>query len=259
MQDFIAREPANEDLRLALGTLLQRGGATQEAAATFQEVIRRGGTDPKSLAARDRLAAIEISLGHADAAKKLIAEVLVESSGDDDALIMRAEIALAHDDPTNAIVDLRTVLHDQPKSVPLLRSLARAYLAKGEVGLAEDALRAAVEAAPQDISTKIAFARFLMQGERTPQAVTLLEETVHAAPGDPQARDELVHAYIADRNLPAARKAAEDLKTLRPDSSAGYALAGLIAHGRESTGRKREEPRARTRAGAGLDRDPRHP
>jgi Flp pilus assembly protein TadD len=62
------------------------------------------------------------------------------------------------------------------------------------------------------------------------QAVTLLEDTVRGAPQDPQAREALVRAYMADHELPAARKAAEDFKTLRPDSAEGYYLAGLIAH-----------------------------
>ena len=58
----------------------------------------------------------------------------------------------------------------------------------------------------------------------------MLEEAVHGAPDDPQAREALVHAYIAERDWSAARTAAEELKSLRPDSAEGYYLAGLVAH-----------------------------
>jgi putative PEP-CTERM system TPR-repeat lipoprotein len=230
LRDFIAREPDDLDLRLGLAVLLQRTGAVQAAVATYNDVMGRAGTGPKGLIARDRVAAVEISQRQYERAQKLIAEVLQKSPRDNDALIMRADIALERNDPTAAIVDLRTVLRDQPKSVPLQRTLARAYLAKGEPVLAEEALRAAMDAAPDDATTKIELAQFLTQTERTSQAVTLLEETVHRAPNNPEAREALVRAYIENRDLPAARIAAEDLKTLRPDSAAGFNLAGLIAY-----------------------------
>ena len=230
LRDFIAREPDNEDLRLGLGMLLQRAGATQEAVATYREIIRREGTRGKGLAARDRIAAIDIAENREDDARKLIAEVLTESSRDDDALIMRANLELAHNDPTNAVVDLRSVLHDQPKSVVLQRSLARAYIDEGQPAMAEEALRAAMEAAPGDVSLKISLAQFLIDTERASQAVRLLEDTVTSVPGDASAREELVHAYIANGDLRGARTAAEALKALRPDDAQGYYLAGLIAH-----------------------------
>jgi tetratricopeptide (TPR) repeat protein len=230
LQYFLAREPRNEELRLALGSLLQRTGAIQEAVATFREVIRRDGLGPKGLAARDRIAAIDISRGDENEAKKLLEEVLTTSAHDDDALIMRANIELTHDDPTDAIVDLRAVLRDQPKSAVLQRTLARAYISKGEPALAEEALRAAMDASPADVSVRVEFAQFLTQTDRALEAITLLEDTVRGVPKDSQAREALIRAYMANHELLAARKAAEDLQALRPDSSTGYYLAGLIAH-----------------------------
>jgi tetratricopeptide (TPR) repeat protein len=230
LRDFIARDPGDGDLRLALGMLLQRSGATQDAIATYRDVVSRDGRGAKGLAARDRIAAIEMSQGHEEAAKKLIAEVLAENARDDDALIMRSDIELEHNDATNAVVDLRSVLHDQPKSAVLQRAIARAYLAKGEPALAEEAIRAALEAAPRDVAVKVELAQFLTSTDRDLQAIKLLEETVHSAPDDAQAREALVHAYIGERDWSAARTAAEELKKLRPDSTEGYYLAGLIAH-----------------------------
>ena len=230
LRDFLAREPGNEDLRLGLGMLLQRSGAMQEALETYRDIVDREGLGSRGLAARNRIAAIEIAQGRDDEAKKLIAEVLQWSAHDDDALIMRANIELAHDDPADAIVDLRTVLHDQPKSVVLLRTLARAYLAKNEPALAEEALRSAMDAAPRDVELNVELAQFLVQTDRALEAVTLLEETARNTPDDPKVREALVHAYIAERDLGAARAAAEELKRLRPDYAEGYYLAGLVAH-----------------------------
>jgi tetratricopeptide (TPR) repeat protein len=230
LRAYLAEEPRNDDLRLALGTLLERMGAAEAATGTFREVIRRDGTGSKGLAARDRIAAIDLTAGRYDAAMKLVAEVLDESPRDDDALIIRANIAMARNDPTSAVVDFRAAVRNQPKSVVLQRSLARAYIAKGQPALAEQALRSAVEAVPDDTSIRIDLAQVLIQTDRPAQAAALLEDTIRHAPDDPQLRESLIRAYIADRDLRAAGKAAEDLKALRPDAAAGYYLAGLIAH-----------------------------
>jgi len=229
LQEFVAREPDNEDLRLALGMLEQRAGNTREAISIYRDIIRREGLEAKGLAARDRIAAIDILQGQDSEAKKLIAEVLDESPRDDDALIMRANIALNHDDPGGAIVDLRAALHDQPKSVVLQRTLARAYLAKGEPALAEDTLRSATALAPEEAPLSIDLAELLLQTDRASQAVTLLEEAQRSAPEDSQVRLALIRAHMADHNLPKAASAAEALEALHPDLADGYRLAGLIA------------------------------
>jgi predicted Zn-dependent protease len=243
LRAFIAREPDNYELRLRLGTLLERGGAVQEALAIYQDVAARAGSASKGLAARDRIAAIEMSRGQSDAAAKLVAEILEKSPRDDDALIIRANIALQHNDPTSAIVDLRAVLGDQPKSVILDRTLARAYLAKGEPAMAEGALRAALDVVPDDVSIKVELAQFLTQAGHVSQAIRLLEEAVQHAPDDASARQALVRAYLANHDLPAARTAAEELERLWPQSSQGYYLASFVAReqGRlEDAGKKLE-------------------
>ena len=128
------------------------------------------------------------------------------------------------------IVGIRAVVRDRPKSVILQRSLARAYLAKGQPALAEETLRAAVAAVPEDTSLRIDLAQVLVQTARAAQAASLLEEAVNTTPNDPGVREALVRAYIADDDLDQARKAAEDLQRLRPDAPTGYHLAGLVAH-----------------------------
>jgi tetratricopeptide (TPR) repeat protein len=229
LRGFIAEEPGNADLRLELGALLQRTGAVQDAIAAYQEVVSREGTGAQGLIARDRIATIQLSQGHVDAASRLIGEVLQKSPRDADALFMRANIALQHSDPTSAIADLRAVVRDQPKSVLIQRTLARAYLQKGQPALAEEAFRAALEAAPNDPTARIELAQFLTQTDRAPQAVTLLEDWLSRSPDDVPAREALIRAYVAKQDLPAARAAAEELKTRHPDTAAGFYFSGLVA------------------------------
>ena len=190
LRDFIAREPDNLDLRLGLGALLQRTGAASEALAAYQAVAERDGTGAKGLTARNRMAAIQLTQGHADAARRLITEVLQKNPRDDDALILRSTIEMQQNDPTGAIGDLRAVLRNQPNSVTLQRTLAAAYLAKGQPALAEEALRAAMKTAPNDTSVQVELAQLLARTERAAQGVSLLEETVKRLPDDAAALEQ---------------------------------------------------------------------
>jgi Flp pilus assembly protein TadD len=229
LRAFVTAAPGNLDLRLGLGDLLERRGAWPEAADVYKEMVRQAGNGPEGLTARDRLAGIAVRQGREDEARKLIAEVLGQSPRDNGALELRAALALSHGDPTAAIADLRAVLRDQPRAVNLQMLLARAYLANDDPTMAEQALRAAMDLQPADPKIRIQLAQLLVTTNRAEQAVALLEPAVRAAPTDAATREELIRAYLAKRDLAAARTAAEDLKTLRPNDASGPYLAGLVA------------------------------
>jgi tetratricopeptide (TPR) repeat protein len=229
LRSYVAQEPDNNELRLGLGTLLQRAGAKQEAVTAYNEIIKRDPKSAASLIARDRIAAIEIADGHPEAAQPLIAAVLEQSPRDVDALLMRGNLALEADNPAAAIADLRAVLREQPNLLEVQRTLARAYIANGERPLAEETLRAAMQSAPANLPVRLDLAQLLQQTGRADAAVTLLEETVRQAPRAVGAREALTRAYLAKGDLAAARAAAEDLKTLAPDSASGPFYAGLVA------------------------------
>jgi tetratricopeptide (TPR) repeat protein len=231
LRDLIAHDPRNYELQLGLGNLQQRAGATQDAVATYRAIITQDPDGPKGFAARDRIAAIDAAAGRYDSALALIAEALKNNPRDNDALILRGNIALERGDAAGAIADLRAVLREQPTAIPVLRTLARAHLVNHEPTLAEENLRAALTAAPGDLEVRLDLAQLLLQMRHTEQAATLLEDAIKAAPGasGTGARMALVQAYLAKPDLPAARTAAEDLKTLRPELASGWYLAGLVA------------------------------
>lgn len=232
LRGFIAQQPDNYKLRLGLGALLFRNGATKEASEAYQEVVRRDSSGPQGLIARDQLAVIFASQGNYADARKLVGEVLKDSPRDADALTLRGRMALAQNDPAAAIVDLRAVLRDAPQNVAIQQLLAQAYDANGQPALAGEAYHAALDLTPNDVSLRTGYAKFLMSAHQTDKAADVLEEAVRSAPGDAQVRDGLVRAYIAKQDFDAAAKAAEDLKTLQPESSDGWYLAGLAAQGK---------------------------
>ena len=231
LRGFIDRDPGDYELRLGLGGLLLHSGATKEAVEVYNEVIRRDGTGPNGLVARDRLAEIASSQGHDDEALKLVAEVLQKNARDNDALARRAAIELSRGDPAGAIGDLRALLRDLPQSVPVQRMIARAYVANGQPGLAEQALRAAMDVAPKDMALRSQLAQLLLDTQRSEQAVAMLEEAVRSAPKDASLRVQLIQAYLGRKDFERARRGAEDLKTLTPEAAGPFYLAGMAAVG----------------------------
>jgi tetratricopeptide (TPR) repeat protein len=229
LKQYIASEPKDYDLQFGLGALQQRSSKPDDAIATYGKIIAADKDGVSGLSARLRIATMHVGTRRFDDASKLIAEVLAKNPRDNDALILRGNIELEQKDPAAAIADLRAVLRDQPRSLALLRTIARAYVANGDNALAEDSLRAAVEAAPTDIPTRIELAKLLSQTRRNEPAITILEDAVKQAPQDVPAREALARAYLDAGQFDAARRAAEDLKLAAPTLAAGPYIAGLVA------------------------------
>lgn len=230
LRQYIAAEPDNYDLRFALAALLQRAGATQEAITAYRDVIDRDGSGPHGLTARTAIASIELATGQITQARSLIEQVLSKNPRDADALTLRANVALSRDDPTSAITDLRAVLRDQPQSIPLRLTLARAYVAQGNEALAEEALRTAAETAPNNADAVIELAQLLVRTKRSTEAATLLEAASHRIPDSIPVREELIRLDMGQHELGAALAAAEQLKTMSGGSLSGFYFSGVIAH-----------------------------
>ncbi len=230
---FVEREPKNAQLRLGLGQFYERAGQADKAEAVYREVIAGEQRSAQGLTARNRVAALEAQSGEYDEAGRLIEEVLKENPHDNDALILRGNIALSRGDPATAIADLRAVLRDQPGSVGLLRALARAHLQNNEPALAEESLRRAMEAAPKDLDPRIDLAQLLMQQGRTAQSVELLEQVVRDAPQNVAARELLFRGQLLAQQWDGAARTAEDIKLLKPDQALGHYLAGLVSEARK--------------------------
>lgn len=229
MQKFVDAEPANADLQIALAEFQEAGRDVAKAEATYRAVIKSQGTKAAGLTARNRLAALLVKRNDVPAAEALVAEVLKENPRDNDALVLRAGIAMSRNQAGAAITDLRAVVRDQPNSSPLLRALAKAHLQNGDMELGEETLRQALAANPADIAGRLELASLLAGTGRDDSALTMLEQLVKDAPDNVQARAAYFDAQLRQPDLAGARNTAAQLKTLRPDLPLGFMLAGAVA------------------------------
>ncbi len=222
LEDFLGRDPSDDDLRLALGAVQQREGDLREALTTYQHVVADSGEKPRGLTARDRIAAVELTQGRTDDAARLIAAVLQDNPRDDEALLLRANIAMQRHDPGTAIVDLRAVLHDQPRSVQLTQALARAYQANGQAALAEETFRAALDTAPGNPALVGGIAALYESEGRVDDAIRAYEALYQRDPQLPFAANNLAMllvTYKKDRGSldRAASLTARFLSSENPD------------------------------------------
>src|SRR3984957_1004008 len=228
VESYFALEPNNDKLRLVLAEFLAQNGGTEPAEGAFRAVIAHNGTGADGLGARDRLASLLISRKRIPLASALIAEVLKYNPRDNDALILRANLALAAGEAPAAISDLRAVLRDQPNAVAVMRELARAYQQNDEPDLAEQTLRTAVQTSPKDFQSRLALAQVLFSANKLDQAGPILEQLATENPGNLLVQESLFRVQAAQKRYAEAVATAQSLERTSPNRGLGYYLAGLV-------------------------------
>jgi tetratricopeptide (TPR) repeat protein len=226
---MIAADPKNYDLKLAQAQFYQQGKEDSKAESVYEQIIAQADLEPSGITARNRLAVLKIQKKDIPGAEKLLAQVLAKNPRDNDALILRGNLALLQEDPKAAIVDLRAVLRDQPNAVGVMRALARAHLANGEPALAEETMRRAVDASPKDASARFDLAQLLGQMGKPEQAKPVIDELVKQHPDNVAALETQFKVAAATKDLASAKSAADALVALQPKMALGYFYQGAVA------------------------------
>jgi tetratricopeptide (TPR) repeat protein len=229
LQAMIAASPSDNQLKFALASFYEAAQQWPKATAVYQGVIDKEKLEPPGLSARDHLAALRLQRGDVAGALTLANEVLAKSPRDDDALLLRGNIAFSQQDPRSAIADLRAVLRDQPNATGVLRMLARAHVANGEPTIAEETMRHAAEVNPKDYVVKLDFAQLLAQLGKPDQAKPILAELVKLQPDNLSALDTQFRVSFLTKDMMTAKSAAEAIVALRPKSALGFLYEGMIA------------------------------
>jgi tetratricopeptide (TPR) repeat protein len=226
---MLKADPKNIELKFALAKFYESTQHPEKAETVYRQLIDAERLDEAGLRARDRLAALRAARNDTAGAMILINEVLAKSPRDDDALFLRGNIALSHQDPKAAIADLRAVLRDQPNAPGVLRALARAHLANGEPAIAEETLRNAADSNPKDPLLHLEFAQLLVETGKLEQAKPVLADLIKAHPDYAEAVDLRFRVSLASKDYAAAESDAKALAAMRPKSAIPYIYQGQLA------------------------------
>jgi tetratricopeptide (TPR) repeat protein len=228
LRGFIAKNPKDYPLRLASGQFYEAHNLPGDAERTYKDVIAEDGTGPSGLSARNRLATLEIRSNRVAEAEPLIGEVLAANPRDNDALVLRASLALARGHALDAITDLRAVLRDQPDSAPVLRTLARAHMQNNEPDLALEQYRRAVQVDPANNELRNEVADFMIRRGNIDEARRLLDAVLAADPKNLVALELEYRALTTANDVTAANDIAGKIVTAYPDSPLGYYFQGML-------------------------------
>jgi tetratricopeptide (TPR) repeat protein len=229
LQTMIRAAPEDSELKFALARFYLQGKEPAKAEVIYKGVISSDRLGPAGLSARDQLAALRLDEKDVSGALALTNEVLAKSPRDDEALLIRGTVALSRQDPRSAIADLRAVLRDQPNAIGVLRTLARAHLANGEPAVAEETMRHAAEANPDNLPLQLDFAELLVQLGKHDQAKSIIAGVVRKKPDSADALNAQFRLAVETHDLTTAKSAADAVVTLRPKAAIGYMYQGMLA------------------------------
>ena len=159
--------------------------------------------------------------------------MLAENPNDSQVLVIRAGINLEQRHPDRAIVDLRTVLRDNPTSAFARRLLGRAHAMKGDTSLAEDSFRNALDLDPEDAEAYVDLARMLAADGDADGAIAVFEGMLEVARDDRPVLQAMAQIRLQQDAFEDALALAQRLKTEFPDRAEGFYYAGLALQGLE--------------------------
>ena len=228
VERMLATEPSGHDLRLALAQVRILQNKDSEALALWRQVVADAPDAPVGLRARSELATHFIAQGDRESAKPLIAEILAKDARNEDALVLRASVAIDERRLDDAVAALRTVLRDVPDSARAQLLLGRTHELQGLVDLAQTHYARAAQAGRFVPQYTMPYATYLVKLGRLNSAEGALREVLRAAPGHIPAYRMLAQVHLRQGNLVEAEAVADELNRSEKDAVAASLIRGAV-------------------------------
>jgi tetratricopeptide (TPR) repeat protein len=231
LEGFVKNSPDDYKLKFALAKIYFGTGNTEGAREIYQSVSEDDKDGKDGATARTKLAGILMVEKKMDEARALVDGVLAGDPSNKDALITRAAISLAGNDPDKGIADLRTLLGQDPGHVKGLRLKARAHISKREIALARESLEAAILVSPQEAAANFELAQLLLQTGKPNDAIAVLEKMQKFAPDHVGIMLGMAKIYSGQKNWNEVSAMAKRMQKIHPDKAMGYYYSGLALQG----------------------------
>lgn len=234
----ISEIPEAYQLRFARAELYRQTNQLDKARSQLEEIVDLDNTGQYGLRARNQLASMDLIQRDSSAANKRISEVLKENPRDNDALLLRARIALNAKQYANAIADLRSVLKDQPDSLEVIGLLAAAHTLNREPQLAKETYSNAVSKAAGNVNLRLAYAQFLARTGDIDSALKQLDDALQRNPKDARVILAKAEVEAAKKDWSAAEATTAKLKDIQPNHPFPSYRMGLVylAQGKTDAG-----------------------
>lgn len=229
LEKFSRAEPSSSELKLELASVRQQQKNDAAAIALWNEVIAAAGdTDPAGLRARGALASYQLAHKDSKSAKVLIEQMLAKDARDQQALYLRAGIAMDERRLDDAVVDLRGILRDAPDSAAALLLLARTYDLQGARDLAMQYYADAAQRGRFAPAYGMPYAEQLVRAGRGQQAAAVLRDVLRAAPGYVPALRKMAEIHLRAGDLAAAQAVADELAGIEGAQGTALRVQGAV-------------------------------
>jgi len=174
-------------------------GNADDSVSLLNTLIKTGSPE-HVLAAKVKLAEINVGRKDFSAAEPIIAEILDKDHRNTTGLRLRAIIRIERGQFDNAIADLREALNDQPKSPDLLLLMATAYERSGKPELADRQYADALQSSGLAPSVGLRYVSYLQSRGNIAQAEDVLVEVAKRNPSNVQVLTTLAEIRLARQN-----------------------------------------------------------
>jgi tetratricopeptide (TPR) repeat protein len=233
LEIYIEQDSEAYPLQFELAEIYLRNNQTEQAIGIYEGIIREDELRPNGLQARNVLARIYLLAGMQADSRRLIDEVLAHDKYNRNSLLVRASFNLAEGKQDDAIINLRTVLRDNPNSVEALALLGQAQAEQGASNLAIETLKRAFEMNPASVNTTSQLAKLLVQTGRPEQADEILSRSIEAGNKSVEALRRLTQIKLMLGKWEQAEQLAQSLQLVEGEEARAQQALGLVYHGRE--------------------------
>lgn len=234
LKTFIETNPDEHDYVLKLAEIYANNGDLDLAINVLRDRVEKFSTkadaamDPSGFPVRVALSRLLLIKGDAESAESQIAKILELDAKNEDAMLMRASIALQKGDVDRAISDLRTILRENAESIPALRLLTQAQLVNREVDLAMDTLKRIVQLEPEDLGARQQLASLHAERGNREAALKLLDEVLEKQPNAASSLQAKASILISEENWDGAMETIAKLRDLPDQKPSAYTLEGAL-------------------------------
>jgi len=231
LNKFIAEKSDEAMLYFKLANLQIQQQRFEEAKQPLNWIVEHKGEEKEGLAAKTLLAKLALQAEDISAAKTLVEDVLAVDARHYDALLLKTRISLINGQNDEAIIELRGVLRDYPKSDEAMVLLGQAYVKKDSPELAEENFRKALDLNPGNFSAVMPVVSRMVKSKDIGRADEVLQQALAINPDHAGALQALAQVRLLKKDWSGTQKVADLIATQPKGESFSYYLSGKISQG----------------------------
>ena len=235
LEGFVKKEPENYELAFALIDLYRVQKNQIDEDKLLNQISQKAGDTPNGFKARGLIAYKLILTGKKDEANKLLNKILKADKTNQQALTLRANLAIEAKNYDTAIADLRAVLSDSPDYSKASLMLATAHESSGSPELAEEHYLKAFESSKLSPEYGMPYVDFLMRRKQPERAEKALQDMADANPNNALVMRALAQLKISRGDFVGAQELADKAKKIGTNSAVTDQILGAISLSKNDT------------------------